>query len=53
MKYKQNIATLHIHTSKIQQPKQNEHLQNTQYYNQNKNCTSLHLKNGHGADKTS
>ena len=30
-----------------------EHLQNTQYYNQNKNCTSLCLKNGHGADKTS
>ena len=22
-------------------------------YNQNKNCTSLRLKNGHGADKTS
>ena len=25
----------------------------TQYYNQNKNCTRLRLKNGHGADKTS
>ena len=30
-KYKQNIATLHIYTSKIQQPTKCKHLQHTQY----------------------
>ena len=43
-----------MHTNKIQQQnKMNIYETHNIIANQSKNCTSLHLKNGHGADKTS